>query len=94
MPFRKSEWQLVSNPADWRVELRFIAHLVNGEIDREIAIEGISVKIIAVTFQQFIDSASLLEDDERYVREFFAHRLNLGNTPQSVRDKAKAIETI
>ena len=86
IPLRAEEWERVAPRAEWKLEVRFLAHDVSAE-GREIEIDGFRVKIVPIAFADFCrdppDAASLLP----IYKEHMTLRLNEARTPQTVRDR-------
>ena len=82
------EWLPISEPSDWTVNVRFVAHSTDLGLPSEDEIESVRVRLHVMTYEDLIADIEL---DDPIFWSAFGHWgfnvLNQARTPQTVRDK-------
>ncbi|OEF51872.1 hypothetical protein A1OW_09495 [Enterovibrio norvegicus] len=82
---RIDEWRQISEPEEWRVNIKFIAHAINASVPDDVEIDGVIFTIELMTYETFICQFNF-EEARPFLNDYFLGPLSGQKTPSFVRD--------
>ncbi|TNJ64548.1 hypothetical protein FE784_19925 [Paenibacillus hemerocallicola] len=82
---RRTEWEGISDPAEWSVDVIFVAHDISSVTPHTDTIEGVDVNFKFITFKDFINRIKIDTGHLSKFVELVIKPINESRTPNTVR---------